>query len=550
VLSSEVISTVSNLVNRDVHPPKAELDDAWNKILLFAEHTWTAGRSISQPDSEETIKQLAVKDNYATQAKFDLEDIDNRSMGQLLHEIHIPAETFVVFNALNWKRSALLEVDLNENEELYDLTTQRRVPAEVVSDKGNFVHVRFLAQDLPPVGYKCFQTRSISKSSVAPTEIDMNPIIENKYYRITVDPETGAVESIRDKQLERELVDVHSGYKFGQYLYVTGGDPKGDGLTRMIHPFQALPIAELAIHPASKGEYLGSQKTPWGHSIRLRSSDVNTPAIDLEILLYDYQKRIDFNYTVQKSYTTAKEGVYFAFPTAIRSPEFAYATQQGWVDPAHDLLKGASLEWFSIQKWMAVHDSGMTVGIVPLDAPLASFGDINRGLWPSEFAPRTSTLFSYAMNNYWHTNYRAGQGGTFTFRYVLTSAKDFVPPALSRLGWESMEAPAADSVINQNKVGNPVEPLPAEGASFLEINAPNIVLITWKLAEDGNGTILRLQETAGQTADATLRFPHSRVQSASLCNSVEDRLRDLRVTDNQVDLTFRPNEVLSVRLMP
>jgi alpha-mannosidase len=113
-----------------------------------------------------------------------------------------------------------------------------------------------------------------------------------------------------------------------------------------------------------------------------------------------------------------------------------------------------------------------------------------------------------------------------------------------------MEAPAADSVINQDKVGNPVEPLPAEGASFLEINAPNIVLITWKLAEDGNGTILRLQETAGQTADATLRFPHSRVQSAGLCNSVEDRLRDLRITDNQVYLTFHPNEVLSVRLMP
>jgi alpha-mannosidase len=306
----------------------------------------------------------------------------------------------------------------------------------------------------------------------------------------------------------------------------------------------------LTVHPATKGEYLGAEKTSWGDSIKLRSSDVNTPAIDLEILLYDNRKRIDFSYSVQKSYTTAKEGVYFAFPTSAQSPEFAYATQQGWVDPAHDLLKGASLEWFSIQKWMSVRDSGMTVAIVPLDASLASFGDINRGLWPSEFTPKTSTLFSYAMNNYWHTNYRAGQGGTFTFRYTLTSAKNFDPPALSRLGWESMEAPAMDSVINQDKVGNPDEPLPAEGTSFLEINAPNVVLVTWKLAEDGNGTILRLQETAGQATEATLALPQSSVQSASLCNSVEDHLSDLGVADHQIHLTFHPHEVLTVRLTP
>jgi len=548
-LSSEVVSTVSHLVNPDAHPPKAELDDAWNKILLFAEHTWTAGRSISQPDSEETVRQLAVKDNYATQARFDLEDISNRSMGQLAHRIHIPAGTLVVFNALNWKRDALMEADLNEGQGLYDLTTQERVPVEVMSDKEKFIHVRFLARDLPAVGYKCFQIRATAEAS-APPAIENNPVIENKYYRVTIDAATGAVESIFDKPLARELVDLHSPYKFGQYLYVSGGDPKGDGLTRMIHPFQALPVAELTIHPASNGQYIGSQKTPWGHLIRLRSSAVNTPAIDLEILLYDDQKRIDFNYSVQKSYTTAKEAVYFAFPAAVQAPEFAYATQQGWVDPAHDLLKGASLEWFSIQKWMAVRGSGLTVAILPLDASLASFGDINRGLWPSEFTPKSSTLFSYAMNNYWHTNYRAGQGGAFTFRYVLSSAKDFNPPALSHLGWESMEAPQIDSVINQDKVGNPDEPLPAEGASFLEVNAPNIVLVTWKLAEDGKGTILRLQETAGLPAEATLVLPRSHVQSASLCNSVEDHLRDLTVKDNQIQLAFRPHEVLTVRLTP
>lgn len=546
-LSSEIVSTVSHLTNPDFHLPRTEIQNAWNNILLFAEHTWGAGNSVWQPDSDQARRQLAVKDNYAIQAHFELDDIVNRSFYQLAHQIQIPSSTIIVFNSLNWKRDALMETDLRRNQELVDLSTRQQVPLEVLSDKANLLHVRFLAKDLPPVGYKCFQIRS-TPDVLAAVANATNPVIENKYYRITIDAESGALRSIFDKQLQREIVDTKSPYQFGQYLYVTGGDPKGNGQTQMIHAFKTFPLAELTIHPSTKGEYLGVRRTPWGHLIKLRSSSVNTPEISLEVLLYDDEKKIEFRYNVQKTYTTAKEGVYFAFPTAVTSPEFAYSTQQGWVDPAHDMLKGASLEWFSVQKWMAVHNPDMTVGIVPVDASLASFGDINRGKWPGEFHPASSTLFSYAMNNYWHTNYRAGQGGPFTFRFVLTSAGHFDPLALAQLGWESMEAPVLNTVSNQDKVGNPDEPLPAEGASFLKIDAPNIVLVTWKRAEDEKGTILRLQEMAGRGSEVTVTFPRMHIRSANLCNAVEDNLHDLTATDNAVHLTFQPHEVLTVRL--
>ncbi len=546
-LSSEIVSTAAHTMNPNFHPPKVELNDAWNNILLFAEHTWGAGNSISQPDTDQAVKQLAVKDNFATQAHYQLEDITNRSLYQLAHQIQVPGRTIVVFNGLNWKRSALIETDLRKVEELVDLTTHQKVPLEVLSDIGRegFVHVRFLASDLPSVGYKCFQVHTVPKPAPTDSSSQPNPVIENKYYRITTNVQSGAIQSIFDKELQRELVDTASPYRFGQYLYVTGG-----GQTQMIHPDKSLPVAQLVVHPATKGEYLGAQKTPWGYSIKLRSSDVNTPSISLEILLFDDEKKMEFRYTVDKSYTTAKEAVYFAFPAAVESPTFEYATQQGWVDPSRDMLKGASLEWFSVQKWMAVHNSKLAVEIVPVDASLASFGDINRGEWLGEFHPKTSTLFSYAMNNYWHTNYRAGQGGTFTFRYVVTSAEHLDPAGLTRIGWESMEAPAIDVVANQDRAGNPDGPLPAEGTSFLEIDAPNVALVTWKLAEDGKGRILRLQETAGQAGEVTVQFPHTNLHSASLCNSVEDNLHDLDVAGNLLHLSIHPHEVLTVRLIP
>ena len=544
-LSAEIMATASHSVNANVHPPKLELDAMWKNIELFAEHTWTAGNSVSQPDSEEAVKQLAVKDSRATEAQLQIEDITNRSMNQLVNEIHIPAKTLVVFNALNWKRDALVETDLDEDAELVDLTTHQLVPWEVLFRKQGFVHLRLMATDLPPVGYKCFQIRSAGKPLSVEPESAMNPVTENQYYRVTVDAKSGAIRSIIDKQLQRELVDQNSPYKFGQYVYVTGGD----GQTRIINPFKALPVPQLTDHPAENGEYLGARKTPWGYSIRTRNSTVNTPAIDLEILLFDRQKRIEFRYSVQKDYTNAKEAVYFAFPIAVTPPRFTYATQQGWVDPARDLFKGASLEWFSIQKWMAAMDSHLAVGIVPVDAPLASFGDINRGEWPGEFKPKTSTMFSYAMNNYWDTNYRAGQGGAFTFRYVLTSAEKLDPAALTKMGWESMQPVALDHVIDQDKVGDPDKPLPPTGASWVQISNPNIVLVTWKLAENGNGTILRLQETAGQPQETSITFPLTSSRSANLCDGVEDDLGKLDVSQKRIQLKFQPHEVLTVRLV-
>jgi alpha-mannosidase len=544
-LSADILSTLSQSVNPGIHPPEAELDDAWRNIVLYSEHTWrNAGHSLAQNDSEAMVKGFGVKDNHAVQAKYELDDLTQREMSQLAEQIHVPAGTFLVFNGLSWKRDTLIEADMPDNNELTDMTTGQVVPVEMLFKKNNFMHVRFLASNLPPVGYKCFKILPAVAANAIELQTDKNPIIENQYYRITVDPKAGAIQSIFDKRLQRELVDERSPYKFGQYLYVTGGD----GQTRIVYSREENPLAQLTIHPATEGEYLGSAKTPWGSSIRLRSSDVNTPRIDLEVLLFNDRKRIEFQYKVQKQYTPAKEGIYFAFPIAVSSPHFGYSIQQGWVDPAKDLLKGGSLEWFTVQHWMEASDSSLAVGIVPVDAPLASFGDINRGEWPAEFRPKSSTIFSYAMNNYWHTNTPPEQGGNFTFRYVLTSQDHLDPAALTKIGWESLEPAELDYVLPQDKLGDPERPLPAEGTSFLKIDAPNIVLVDWKLAEDGKGTILRLQEIAGQSTEATVQVPHSLINSASLCNAVEDNLQPFDVTAHGIRLTFSPNEVLTVRV--
>jgi alpha-mannosidase len=317
----------------------------------------------------------------------------------------------------------------------------------------------------------------------------------------------------------------------------------------MINPFPALPPGDLKVHAASQGKFLGVEQMPWGQSIRMSSSTINTPEVETEVLLFNDQKRMEFRYRVHKQYTNNKEGAYFAFPVKVSNPDFSYATQQAWINPTHDLMKGGSLEWFNVQQWMAVHDSNLAVGIVPLDASLASFGDINRGAWPGTFTPKTGTIFSYVMNNYWHTNYRAGQGGDFTFRYALTSGSQIDGGSLTRLGLDEMRPAELDYVVRQDKVGDPVRPLPAEGRGLLETDGQDVALITWKLAEDGNGTILRLQETAGKPTDTALHFSHTQIKSAQLCSGVEDDLQNLPVEGNRIPVSLKPFGVVTIRVV-
>jgi alpha-mannosidase len=542
-LSAEVLSTVTHSLSPDLNPPAGLFDDIWRNIVLFSEHTWASYNSVSQPDHEETVKQLRVKDSRADSAALEIDDVMNRSLSQLADQIHIPENTLVVFNSLNWKRDAVVETDLFEHPKLVDLSTNQSVPLQVLYEKQGFLHVRFLAKDLPAVGYKCFSI-AYEKEGRPETQKSSEGTIENSFYRLKVDEGTGALASVYDKQLQRELVDGKSPYKFGQYLYVTGGD----GDTQMINPFPALPPGELTIHPSSNGKLLGVEQLPWGASIRMTSSDTNTPQVETEILLFNNEKKIEFRYRVHKDYTNAKEAVYFAFPVALSSPGFTYANQQGWIDPAHDVMKGGSLEWFNVQKWMAARDSDVAVGVVPLDASLASFGDINRGQWPGAFQPKTSTMFSYAMNNYWHTNYRAGQGGDFEFRYTVTSSAKLDGGALTQLGMEEMRPAELNYVVSQDKAGNPPRPLPPNGQGFLEPMGKEVALVTWKQAEDGNGAILRLAEIAGKATDTALHFEHLNIGSAHIDSGVEDDEQELPVENNSVRLSFKPFEVVTVRI--
>ena len=108
-------------------------------------------------------------------------------------------------------------------------------------------------------------------------------------------------------------------------------------------------------------------------------------------------------------------------------------------------------------------------------------------------------------------------------------------------GWRE-----AGVVAEAARFESPVRWAPAaKERSFFAVDDPNLVLDTVKRAEDSDALVLRLYECHGARGTARLRVgvPFT---AARLCNLLEDAGAELPVSDGEIELAYRPHEIISV----
>ena len=549
IATAEIMGAAASSVDPWVRPDRQLLDDAWWNELLFDEHTWTFVGATAQAEDHQSDEQTVLKGARVERARNDITESIQREWAQLEALVRVKDASVAVFNSLNWTRSGIVETDIPEGMTLADAVTGKGVPVEVLF-VGKGIHmpgfgprsmrVRFMAANVPAIGYKLFMLKP-GPSATEP-EILPGQTFENQFYRITVAPDAGAISSIFDKQLGQELVDQASPYKFGAYLYVTGGDeyPKNS-----LYRFGAgLNPPVLTAHAAQAGRLVSARQTPVGIVVTLHAESVNTPSIDTEITLPNGQKQILLTYRLHKNKVLTRESAYVAFPFAVKEPQFSYGSQGAPINPAKDELAGGSREWYLPTTWAAVSNTHLSGVVVSIDAPLMSFGDIMRGEWPAEFNPKSSTMFSWLMNNYWGTNFPAWQGGDYTFRYTITSDTKVDPVSLNHFGWNALTPLERDDVAASPETSV----LPGEEASLLNIGNPAINVLTWKLAEDGDGTILRLQDTSGTSSQFSISSKYLKFDRAWLCDVTEEKKSDLRTSGDALLVSIKPFQVITIRV--
>ena len=84
--------------------------------------------------------------------------------------------------------------------------------------------------------------------------------------------------------------------------------------------------------------------------------------------------------------------------------------------------------------------------------------------------------------------------------------------------------------------------------SFCQVDAPNVMGLAFKRAEDGAGYILRLIETEGRETKVRVTLPHFRLSPAFEANLVEQNRRLLPCTRHAVEVGIKPFGIATLRL--
>ena len=482
--------------------PKDALYAAWRNCMLYDEHTWGAHCSVSQPDSDFTKAQWKIKAQFAHDAARQSAALLAQGAKKIASLVRTRGDTLVVINPMSWPRTDTVEVELPRGYGVEDDNA-------TACDLGGRTLVS--VKDVPACGYRVVRLgkggyrampRPVAGSSIS-----------SRYYRVTFDDDTGAITSILDRELNKELVEAEAPYGVNQYLYVTGG--KGSRIVR-----GGGPAPKLEVHTPDMATFRRLSLDALGERMIVETSAEMTPRIVTEVTVWHEIKRIDIVNRIVKTKTYEKEAVYFAFPFAAAKPVFRYEAPNAVVNPAKDMLPGACLDWFTVQHFVELDTGEAAIAWATPDAPLVCLQDINRGKWQTKLPITNGRLYAYAMTNYWFTNYLAGQGGEFTFRFAITSRAKADRAASARFGWAASN-PLVPVAAKTNLAGTLTKP----AASLVEIAEPNVLLIGAKQAETGDALILRLWEIAGKPTTATVKFPLFPVAKATVCNLVEEPQR-------------------------
>jgi alpha-mannosidase len=454
--------------------PTEDFTSAWRNVVLYDEHTWGAHNSISAPDSSFVKGQWDIKRRFAT-------DADSLSKSLFMKAAadetkSRKGETGIdVFNTNSWFRTDVIYLSAEQSVagDLVVDAAGNPVPSQRLSSG----ELAVLVKEIPSMSSRRLFVRKGGAHSNGAVSIKGNAI-ENSHLAVSVDSNTGVIRTLEWKRNGLQLAGRHQGEGLNEYIYVPGADPK-----------DAKRVSNVKVSLKEKGKLVSS--------LLVEADAPGCRKFSCEIRVVDGINRVDIINRLDKEAIRTKEGVHFAFPFSVPQGQLRYDVAYGIVRPDDDQLPGACKNFFSVQSWVDVSNDQRGITWATPDAPLIEIGTMTaEKRWLKE-TDNAQNFYSYVMNNYWHTNYKADQEGMITFRYSLQPHGEFLAEEAVRFGMEQREPLIAIPATTSAKADNSLfelesysvlaistKPVGSEGACLLCLYNPTSVdhttALQWK----------------------------------------------------------------------
>ncbi|TDW96921.1 glycoside hydrolase family 38 N-terminal domain-containing protein [Dinghuibacter silviterrae] len=430
-------------------PDTVALAGAWRGVVMFDEHTWGAWCSISDPDNPFTVAQWQFKRNFLVTAD------------SLARSLQPAPGTLQVVNTHSWSTHATVRIPGFTEGAHVTLADGSPLQQQTLSDGDRLVYL----PDIP--GFSAVILKAGESSHISPTggATQNGYTFTNDHVRLQIDSLNGSITSLIWKGND---IVRHGNYGLNQYEYVPGRDPS---------EAQTAKVKSLDV----------TENGPLLTVIRLTADAPGARALKIEYRLDNITGKLIIIDSVDKVKVRTKEAVHFAFPMKVPGGDLVADNGSFPYRPFNDTLAGGNRDFGYIGKWMDLSNKDWGVTLCSLETPIMEWGSMRSEViapgssvsaWKKTFAP-TQTYFSYALNNYWHTNYKADQEGWVGFRYVL---EPHGPGGLVDCYKRGEEAEAPPVLANGTidaplRLSNPdvvvATIIPVKGAIWVEVYNPS-----------------------------------------------------------------------------
>ena len=516
--------------------------EAWEPVLFSETHD-TASGVMTDHVYEDTVRSYEFSRRLA-------DDLIHESWDKVTDAIDTSGEgtPIVVFNTLSWPRSELVEVNLGFADSgvkgigIMD-SAGKSCEVQLVSANRNpdgsikEARIAFVARDVPPLGFALFHAKPAEQALAAPQAVAGTDSLENDAYRLTLDPSTGAIKSIRVKDGDWEalrgpgnvvdrqddhgdLWEPYHGLDGGSRIAMTAKQPLPKaGIDKFSTDDSGKPgtilhgpvFSEFSVaHPLDNGKF--------ATTVRLAAG---SRKIDIMTSLVNNSKFVRYQ---------------ASFPTTIRDGRSTQSIPFGAVERAEGIE-------YPAQDWVDYGNSDHGVALLNVGLPgnLAADGTMIVSLL------RAHTLGAYGFGGGYEPGMGSesgfGIGQERTLHYALEPHRgDWRQAMIFREGME----------LNNPLICRAAAPHSGKltsGWSFVRPSDSNVVITSVTGGRDG-AVLVRMYEATGRDAkDVKLDFA-SDLAFATEVNLMEDRLADLTAQGKQVRFDLAPFQIktVSVRL--